>query len=783
MRLFFVTLIAAVALGAAAQSPYEYYYNNALLDDEATIPETDNELFIRQLRGDGNVFDRLSEFNFSFIKWGRRGYERWMNEEFWGGLKMGGIVSYSPDYQLFSVLRQGKNANYFANDARSLIREGGRVQGLFFNRKGRGGVRASYGLEIPRKDAYMGLSLSHRAGRDPNIGGVFMDESSLLAAADFGDFSISVAALRSENGLRSYAMEEVFALTGDKYYNPSWGWYNGEQRSSRAINSLNINVVSNWTHKIGYTDFEISMGYRAGRNAKNGLAWFDAATPYPDYYMYMPGDFEPEIINKWSMQDPRITQIDWENIVNQNLNRPDQAAYVLENRVEKINNFQFSATGKSLIADGVEVSYGVDYQQDTRVRYKQLDDLLGAKPFRDVDRFLMDDEVFGNQHLNDLRNPNMLVDEGDKFGYFYRFIASSINVKGAVDYRFGGWHLSANLTAGTQRLQRRGEYEKELMPGRLSYGKSASYVSNPWSFELFAGYAFYSKHFVDFKLKTGEIAPFADNIFLNPEYSNLTINTPKNIKLINSEIDYSAIWERAGLSVTAFFTTTKDETAVYRYWDDLAGKYSQMAVNQLFKHYVGAEIGGEFEISSRFSLIAGFALGNYTYGADAQVVIYDDATQQKYVDGASARIKKYHLATSPERAATIELEYDTWGWIASLSASYVGGRYVMISPLRRMERIYKLNLSPESHYDMVKQEKLDDAFTLNLFIMRSLEMLGGRFTVTASINNLLGKNIVYHGYEQMRVRQTDVTGNWKPFGSKYLFNYGRTYYVSATYSF
>ncbi len=146
-------------------------------------------------------------------------------------------------------------------------------------------------------------------------------------------------------------------------------------------------------------------------------------------------------------------------------------------------------------------------------------------------------------------------------------------------------------------------------------------------------------------------------------------------------------------------------------------------------------------------------------------------------------MKKYRLATAPERAATLEIEYDSWGWIVSLSASYAGERWVAPTPLRRMERVYRLATSEEQHKEFTRQEKLPDAFTLNLFILKSLNLSKGRVTATVSVNNLLGKNTIYHGYEQMRVRRTNAVDGWRPFESKYLNNYGRTYYVSATYAF
>lgn len=780
-RYFFWLVVAALPVTATAQSQYEFYYNNALAEDGARIPEVDSELFMKQL-GDGTkVFDRLAEYNFSFVRHERYGFERWMNSKF----ALDGSVSHSPDYQLYSVLRPAATADGFSSDARALIREGWRFQGLAFNRRGRGGGRASWAGENAEGSVYGGISASYRTGRDPRIGGVFMDEASVLGAVSWRDFSVATAVLHSSSGLRSYATREAFTLTGDRFYNPSWGLYGGKEHSSNTINRQSINTLLSWSRTIGGTAFFASFGGQLGRTARSGLAWFDAATPYPDYYRYMP-DYDPvNSADPWHLGDQRVTQIYWEQLVEQNQNRIDQAAYILENRVEDVCDFAVKIGGATKFSGGWGLSYSADFQYDSRVRYKQVGNLLGAAPFRDIDRFLLDDEIFGEQHLNNAQNPDLLIGMGDRFGYYYSLTALSMNAEVTIDYRKEGLYLLFGLRAGSHRLQRHGFYEKEIFPSGLSVGKSMSYEFSPWSGNASAQYVFSPRHFIDFTVNLSEKAPYADNIFVNPDYSNIAIEQPMTVKTFNTKLDYTAVLERFGLNISAFFTTTRDESAIYRYWDDIASAYADMAVNQLDKSFAGVEIGAEWEISPRFSFSMGGAMGRYVYSSDAQAVITDDASRRIIADGVRARLKNYRLATAPEHLATAEIQYDTWGWIASLSANYASGRYVAITPLRRTKRAYGLAGSPERHQEFIEQEELSDAFSLNLFIMRSFEVANGRLTATLSINNLLDTDNINHGYEQMRIQRSGVvpTQNWIPFPSKYLYNYGRTYYVSATYSF
>ncbi|MDL2320251.1 TonB-dependent receptor, partial [Alistipes sp. OttesenSCG-928-B03] len=108
------------------------------------------------------------------------------------------------------------------------------------------------------------------------------------------------------------------------------------------------------------------------------------------------------------------------------------------------------------------------------------------------------------------------------------------------------------------------------------------------------------------------------------------------------------------------------------------------------------------------------------------------------------------------------------------------------SPLRRMERAYGLAASPEMRDRFTAQEKLGDAITLDLFLLRSFRLGVTTLSLLLSVNNLLGDTgIVYNGYEQMRVMKkgTAPNLNWQPLDSRYMYNYGRTYYVSVSYRF
>lgn len=785
-----------------AQDPYDYYYNNLSRNENAADITPDTELFLIRIGGGGSLFNSFSDFNFSAVKYSRRGYPADHTRNFWGNIDLSGLVSHIPDYATLTNLRRANSekmsdhysrlsgeVNEYLADVRSLVAEGYSVSAFAYNHKGRLGVKASAAGTIDGKSNY-GLWGSRRWGRDPAVGGVFTDETAFAGGADRRlaanhCLSLMMSATASENGLRTYAVREAFELTGNNLYNPSWGYYGGKVKNSKTADRFQPLLVLNYSGRLGETTtLTAAAAYRFGTEKRGGLAWFDAETPYPDYYRYLPGYEASNSAAAWRANDPRVMQIYWEQLVEQNVN--GGAAYVFENRVERFGDMQFGVSARTVFGTRISLLYGFRLRRDNRRNYKEIHDMLGASPMIDADQYLIDDDVYDDRSRNDLRNPDRLVGSGDRFGYDYRMTAAKADMFAILRYSPARFRLRYGIEVGQSTLRREGFYEKELFPGNGSFGKSAEYRFNPYTVNASAGYSFSARHFVDISAVAAETAPYVGNVFLNPDYSNTAIDNPRTVKMLSACFDYAMRMRRFSLEISAFATRTTGESAVYRYWDDIEAAYSDMVVRGIDKLWYGAEAAGQYEISPRFTLRFAASVGSYTYHSNPEIFILDDATRFLIVNRSKSYMKGYRLASTPERAATAEIRYGSRGWLASLTANYMGRRYVDISPLRRMERAYTLADSPEMRGEFLRQERLGDAVTMNLFMLKTFYLEKGTVTAMFSVNNLLGNtDIVYNGYEQMRIvkKGTAPNLNWKPFPNKYLYSYGRMFYASLTYSF
>ena len=116
-------------------------------------------------------------------------------------------------------------------------------------------------------------------------------------------------------------MQEAQSLTDDHYYNPNWGYQDGEKRNANVSNDHKpIFILSDYWKPNEKTKVNTSLLYTFGRDGYTALNWYDAPDPRPDYYRYLPSyysDTDPgiaaDLTNAWH-NDPNASQINWNQL-------------------------------------------------------------------------------------------------------------------------------------------------------------------------------------------------------------------------------------------------------------------------------------------------------------------------------------------------------------------------------------------------------------------------------------------------------------------------------------
>ena len=93
----------------------------------------------------------------------------------------------------------------------------------------------------------------------------------------------------TRNGRASSAIQEMRDLAGTNYYNPNWGFQNGEVRNASVATSHQPLFIL--THEGKFSDkmnLLTSVAYSFGKRNQTGLDWMNAPDPRADYYRNLP---------------------------------------------------------------------------------------------------------------------------------------------------------------------------------------------------------------------------------------------------------------------------------------------------------------------------------------------------------------------------------------------------------------------------------------------------------------------------------------------------------------
>jgi hypothetical protein len=239
------------------------------------------------------------------------------------------------------------------------------------------------------------FKLQRRWGKDAHIGGVFTDAGSVSFALEREFQSghtlrLFAMAAPSLQGTKSWATEEVFELTGNRWYNPSWGEFKGKELNSRMRRDMTPAIVASYyipsankSRINSRTSYIITAGYRFGERSRSGLAWFDARNPAPDYYMNMPSYFADaataaDVTEGWQSGLAEYTQLDWTSMWEANMLSDTTASFLLEDRVERVNNMQTVLSASTRINFNLWLNWGLRLRSQQSNHFKRVCNMLGG---------------------------------------------------------------------------------------------------------------------------------------------------------------------------------------------------------------------------------------------------------------------------------------------------------------------------------------------------------------------------------------------------------------------
>ena len=631
-------------------------------------------------------------------------------------------------------------------------------------------------------------------GDDIYVKGVYGDIADLAFATSYNDrrSTLHIVALLpySKRGLYRASVEEAYQLLGDRQYNPLWGMQGGKVRNSREATLLRPEALLLWDYKLTVaTTLSVTLDVSYARKGTTSLSWFNAPTPNPDNYHYLPSYYSltednTSVTDVWLRNDMPYTQVDWEGMYHTNALQSDgHARYAVESRREDMANGSVTALFKTAFK-GCDVEYGASLSGERNHRYKVLEDMLGATHIDDLDYFYVDDATNTNGLRNNFRSTDITVNEGDTFGYNYLLSRMHASLFGGVYWSRDNLYISLRTNITTERFVREGLYEKELFPGAGSWGRSREVILNPYRVAGEVSYT-HGMHLFGAALAVEANSPDVEDLFYNPDYNNRVVDNLALSKSRAVKVAYSCIPNtKLSYGAELFAMSYSDESRVIRYYDDLAGVYANGLVEGISRMSYGADIYARVSWSSMLRSNFRALISSYRYANNANLSVYADSDNM-LIRRSAVALRDLHLGAS-ELALYGDISYSYQGWHACLAMSWCDGGYVEPAFVPRSESLLSCAVSDEERSLLMEQAAMPTAILVDLSVSKNFSFAEGRsLAVSLVINNMLGSSWVTQGYETNRVRILS-NGNISSIQKRantLLYSYPRVLNLSATYYF
>jgi len=732
----------------------------------------------------------------------------------------------------------------------SKYRRGGRVSYAAANRSYQGRVMASYNSGLLKGGWSYSVLGSRRFGEEGYIDGTLYDANSFFVAVEKQineNHSLNFTGIYAQNrrGRATAITQEVFDLKGRRY-NPFWGLQNGEQRNSREREiDEPVLMLNHYWDISSKVKLNTNIAYQFGEIANtridnNGTRIIEtddgqegivggARNPTPEYWQNLPSFF---------LQGSDPTPTDFQNafLAQQDFQNDGQLDWNLFYNANQINGYNIYALGADVIndqqwtfnsildaelADNIRLNANINYRRLNSENFSRIEDLLGGPGFLDVDAFFEDIQQTGvNAAQSNIRTPNRIAGEGDKYRYHYDINSNVISsfVQAQFKYDKIDFYVGANVS--NTSYQREGFFENGYFPNdrtsRIgSFGNSEKVDFTDFGVKGGFTYKITGKHLIDVNGSYFTKAPGIRNTFGNARQNNSIVEglESETIQSVDASYIFRSPIIRARL--TGYYTNFTDGTEVNFFFSEAGAGLLQEILTNVNRRNFGGELGIEAQITPTIKLKGAASMGQFTFTNNPDVYYSSDLyTNLTYGDGTT-NLKDIKVSSGPERAFQIGFEYrDPDFWNIGVTANHFSHAYVDPSALRRSgffpqdpdaydldgpngiiandtDGVINISGFGVADYDeaiardILQQERFDDYMLVNIVGGKSWRVGEYFLGFFATINNVFNQEYRTGGFEQSRradylsqIEERNHTGG-PIFGNRYFFGNGTTYYLNV----
>ncbi len=606
----------------------------------------------------------------------------------------------------------------------------------------------------------------------------------------------------TRRGRPGVATQEAYDLSGNTYYNPYWGYQNGEKRNSRVSNYHQpMLILSHYFNPSKKTSLSHSLAYSFGRGGSTALEWYDAADPRPDYYRNFPSYYKDDPVlfaiytDRWE-NDETFRQLDWDQfyfanrknlytVVNANGITGDKVTgnrskYIVEDRRNDKSQFSYSGHIRHNLTDRITLSGGADLLWYKGDNFKVVEDLLGGDFWVDVDKFAERESINPNQAQSDIRTPNRVVKVGDRFGYDYTANINQYKVFAQIEMNLRKIDLYYALEGTSTQFWRTGNMQNGRFPDH-SLGDSEKKDILNYGMKAGLDYKITGRHFLSGNAMLQTRAPFFQNAYISPRTRDHVMTGLKNETIFGGDLSYIFRGPFLKLRLTGYYAEFRDQMWSRSFYHEELNSFVNYNMSGVDKLHMGMEFGMEAKLLPTLNLTLAAGHGDFIYNSRPKVTIAQDNDAAVLVEERDVYFKGYKVADSPETALSLGMRYNSPKyWFVGFNVNYFDNLYMEANPDRRTdEALLGLVVDDPQWSGLLDQEKLDPGYTVDVFGGKSWRFGRYYLAVNLSISNLLDEtNFITGGFEQYRYDPRDL----ERFPSKYFYMYGRNYFLNVRFS-
>ncbi len=783
------------------------------------------------LQASRDVFVNTAGYTFGAGRFRIRGYDSENTNVFLNGIQMNDIESGRVFWSVWGGLNDAtRNKQYvngldkmhfdfggigggaYINTRASKQAKGTKVSYAISNRSYSNRIMFTHSTGIMDNGWAFTFSGSRRWGQEGYKAATFYDAWSYFGSIEKkinSRHSITLTGFGSpaERGKAGGSTQEAYDLLNNNYYNPYWGYQNGEKRNSRIARSHKPYIILNDYFKLNEkTKITTSLAYTFGKYGSTALDWYNTMDPRPDYYRYLPSyQNDSSLMQDVANAFINNSQLNWENFYKINSENIDENAqkrskYIIEERRTDYQQEIANITVNNEFNDNITIDGGINFWMYKGNHYKIIDDLLGGDYYVDIDKFAERDNPSNEDfYQNDLNNPNRIVKKGDKFGYNYDLNQTKSSLWAQSTFKYSKFDFFISGDASYTTFWRTGYMKNGKFPDN-SYGESKKQKFINYGAKGGITYKMNGRNYFYAQGAYLTRAPYMRNAYVSPRTRDFVVDNLQNETIYSGELGYNLRAPRIKARLTAYYTAFQNQTRVRSFYNDLYHNFTNHILTGINSQNAGIEFGSEIKITTTISatLVAARGQNIYTNRPTAVIIQDNDATQ--IAKPKTVYQKYFFKANGPQNAYSLGLGYRSPKyWFVNFNANYFDNIYLDFNPERRTidalanpDGTHAVEQNSEQWDKIINQEKLNPAFTLDFFGGKSWrishdtpteESLIGKIKsntyyiyLNVGINNILNNtNFITGGYEQLRYDY--INRDVDRFPPKYFYAYGRNYFI------